>query len=79
LACGPGEEKLAGDFGEALRAGEERGEGRKEELAGGDSQSAGEREGGAIGLGCAEGLRELGLGAAHAGKGGGREELGRAG
>jgi hypothetical protein len=38
-------EKIARDPGEALGAGEERGEGRKEELAGGDSQSAGEREG----------------------------------
>jgi hypothetical protein len=44
-ACGPREEKLAWDLGEALRAGEERGKGRKEELTGGDSRSAGEREG----------------------------------
>jgi hypothetical protein len=45
LACGPGEEELAGDLGEALRVGEERGKGRKEKMTGGDSGSEREREG----------------------------------
>jgi hypothetical protein len=44
LACGPGEEELARDLGEALRAGEERGKGRKK-MTGGDSGSEREREG----------------------------------
>jgi hypothetical protein len=60
LACGPGEEELAGDLGEALRAGEERGRGRE----GADSlgpavRERERRERVRLGLGCAERLREL--------------------
>jgi hypothetical protein len=69
LACGPGEEKLAGDLGEALRTGEERGRGREGTDRRGPVGSEGER--GARGV---SGLRkEVGRSMAHAEE---REERG---